>query len=42
MPDRGQMKDLSPMLKVWIWLEAKSWLDSLAGVDVQLATYDFA
>ncbi|CAO1631933.1 unnamed protein product [Jaminaea pallidilutea] len=42
VPDRGQIKDLSPMLKVWIWLEAKSWLDSLAGVDVQLATYDFA
>ncbi|CAO1633573.1 unnamed protein product [Parajaminaea phylloscopi] len=41
MPDRGQMKDFSPMLKVWIWLEAKSWLDSLADVDTMLSTYDF-
>lgn len=42
MPDSGQLKDLSPMIKVWFWLEAKSWLESLAGTEVMLSTYDFA
>lgn len=42
LPDRGQLKDLSPMIKVWIWLEAKSWLDGLADTETMLSTYDFA
>ena len=41
MPNRGQIKDLSPMVKVWIWLEAKSYLDSLADLETMLSTYDF-
>lgn len=42
MPERGQLRDISPMLKVWIWLEAKSWLEGLADQETMLATYGFA
>lgn len=42
MPERGQLKDISPMLKVWLWLEAKSWLESLADTETMLSTYGFA
>lgn len=42
MPERAQIKDLSPMLKVWFWLEAKSWLEGLADEETMLGTYGFA
>ena len=42
MPKRGDIKDISPMLKVWVFLEAKSYLESLADTETMLSTYGFA
>ncbi|CAO1633674.1 unnamed protein product [Sympodiomycopsis kandeliae] len=36
------LREMSPMLKVWFWLETKSWLEGLADTETMLSTYGFA
>lgn len=42
IPTMNDLKQVSPMLKVWFYIEAKSYLESLSDLETMLSTYDFA